>query len=557
MKDWIRDLKIGKKLLGAFAIVIALYSITAITAGINIKSLENSINNLYSGPFANVEASQEIRYDVQCNRRSLLLLSDTEDVDAKAQLADVEERISRIDKNLEKLSTGYVSGRKKVDKLLAEYEKLEVPRDKIATLLEAGKREEALALCLGEYEEQSQIVIDLLKEVVEAASIDAEETLEDVQQQTTRVIVVLVLISVVCILISIALCIAITRSIVNPIRELKKASGSISKGNLDIQLSYSSKNELGQLCEDIRNTADALSLYVSEIRRGMEALGHGQLNYQSDVEFVGDFIAVGNTMRKIGELLRDAMSQIASSAEQVSGGAEQVSSGAQVLAQGASEQASSIEELAVNINEIAENAKASAQKTAKSSKLTQTVSEKIYENNDQMKELTGSIYEIKDNSKEITGILKEIENIAFQTNILALNASVEAARAGEAGRGFSVVAGEVRRLATKTTEAAKMTSELIDRNASVVNKGIAIVDETADSLTKSVEGTKDVTRMVNEIAETFTQQADAIIQIRKNVEMISDIVQGNSATSEESAAASEELSAQAQILKSLVEQFEI
>ncbi len=126
--------------------------------------------------------------------------------------------------------------------------------------------------------------------------------------------------------------------------------------------------------------------------------------------------------------------------------------------------------------------------------------------------LTESIYEIKENSKEITSILKEIENIAFQTNILALNASVEAARAGEAGRGFSVVAGEVRRLATKTTEADKMTAELIDRNANVVNKGITIVNETADGLTKSVEGAKTATKMVNEIAETFTQQANAIVR---------------------------------------------
>lgn len=557
MKDWIKNLKIGKKLIAAFGVVILLYSVTGITAGINIKSLAVSINELYNGPVANVEASQEIQYDVECNRRSLLLLTDVENTDEETELANINDRITRIDENLAQISSGHVSGKEKVEELLTEYKKLRVPRNKIMTLLEAGKREEALNICLNDYEVQSQVVIELLREVVDAASDDAEETLADVQSQTTRVIIVLIMTSFICILISIALCIAITRSIVNPIRELKKASSSIAEGELDIELSYTSENELGKLCEDIRNTATALSLYITEIREGMEALGQGKLNYQSDVQFVGDFIAVGYTMNTIGELLGDAMSQIAGSAEQVSSGAEQVSNGAQVLAQGASEQASSIEELAVNINEIAENARESAKKSVKSSELTQTVSKKIYENNDQMKALTESIYEIKDNSKEITGILKEIENIAFQTNILALNASVEAARAGEAGRGFSVVAGEVRRLATKTTEAAKMTAELIDRNSNVVNKGINIVEEAADSLTKSVEGTKDVTRMVDEIAETFTQQADAIVQIRKSVEMISDIVQGNSATSEESAAASEELSAQAQILKSLVEQFEI
>ena len=174
-----------------------------------------------------------------------------------------------------------------------------------------------------------------------------------------------------------------------------------------------------------------------------------------------------------------------------------------------------------------------------------------------MKRMVAVIEEIKKNSGEIGGIVKEIEDIAFQTNILALNASVEAARAGEAGRGFSVVANEIRRLAAKTSSASKLTAQLAQKNTVTVEEGIQEAGDTAKSLMKVVDGMQNVTIMSDRISDASVQQAEAIVQIRKSIEQISDIVQGNSATSEESAAASEELSAQAHLLKDLVERFEI
>ena len=233
-----------------------------------------------------------------------------------------------------------------------------------------------------------------------------------------------------------------------------------------------------------------------------------------------------------------------------------MSNSSQVLAQGASEQAGSIEELAVSINEIAESVKNNADSAVDSSRQAALVGQKLEECDGQMESLMKTIHEVKNNSGQITGIVRQIEDIAFQTNILALNAAVEAARAGEAGRGFSVVAEEVRRLATKTTGASKLTAELVEKNSDAVSDGMEAVNLTARTLKDSVEGARQVSRNMDKISETSVQQADAITQIRRSVELISEIVQGNSATSEESAAASEELSAQAQILKELVEKFE-
>ena len=370
-------------------------------------------------------------------------------------------------------------------------------------------------------------------------------------------VVLLALLSVICVFITIVLWIVITRSIILPVKEVKEAANDIANGQLNTRISYTSKNELGELADDVRTTAQSLSSYVTDIQRGLEALGSGKLNYKSDVDYKGEFITVKNSMNNITLMLRDSIQQISSSAEQVSGGAEQVSNNAQAMAQGASEQASSIEELAVSINEIAAGVKENADNAVKSSELADAVGCKIMDSNEQMERLTETVRQVKKNSSEITGIVKEIEDIAFQTNILALNASVEAARAGEAGRGFAVVAGEVRRLASKTSGASKLTAQLVEKNTDAVDAGIAAVNVTAEAMRESVDGAQKVNEMVEMISGASQQQADAIAQIRRSVELISDIVQGNSATSEESAAASEELSAQAQILKALVEQFEI
>ena len=216
-----------------------------------------------------------------------------------------------------------------------------------------------------------------------------------------------------------------------------------------------------------------------------------------------------------------------------------------------------MEELAVSINEIAESVRDNADNAVESSRLSDKVGNSLIESDKQMQALIQAVNHVKLNSTEITKIVQEIEDIAFQTNILALNASVEAARAGDAGRGFSVVAGEIRRLAAKTTAASKLTAELIDKNSEAVDVGMKTAESTAETLKESVTGAQKVNGMVEKISEVCIQQADAIAQIRKSIELISDIVQGNSATSEESAAASEELSAQAQVLKEMAEQFEL
>lgn len=558
MKDYFTNMKIGNKLILAFTVILTLYVVTVAASVINGKFMSDRMTQLYEGPFVNVEVSLEILANIQNTQKNMLLLAATDRVeDREGLIRETVAVIQSTERNLDTLTSGYVSGPEKVAKLEEAYAKLVAPRDKVVSLLNEGNPEEALNVYFSEYSVYSADVLSALSEVVQACSDDASGSLATGQEINMRILFLICLLAALIIAFAIFLCNIITKSILKPINEVKEAANKIANGQLDTNLTYQAENELGQLADDIRSTANALNSYVAEIQTGMSALGNGKLNYRTTVKYRGDFIAVGEAMNEIAGLLKESMQQISSSAEQVSGGAEQVSMGAQVLAQGASEQAGSIEELAVSMNEISDSVKENAENALKSSRLADEVGLDLQRSNELMDALLLNIQAVQDNSREITGIVKEIEDIAFQTNILALNASVEAARAGDAGRGFSVVAGEIRRLASKTTEASKLTAQLVSRNSESVQDGMKAVNAAALTMRESVKGAQEVNQMVDKISEVSVMQADAIVQIEKSVEMISDIVQKNTAITEESAAASEELSAQAQILKELVEQFEV
>lgn len=541
----------------AFLSIILLYVVTVTVAIVNVETISSRMEAIYADQFANVQSSLRMTASLRAVGRNIAIMAATDGlVDEDEYLQNTRELIRDEEDALSRLSTGYITSPEKMKELNEKFQILAETRTRIMTLLESGQDEKVLSLYAEEYLPRSNEVRVVLSEVADLSAKETEASIEAEHHSNHRIIVMLVAFSAACVAATIFICAMITRNIVGPINEVKEAANTISNGNLNITLRYRSKDELGQLADDIRHTAQVLYSYVSEIQSGLTALGNGRLNYHSDVEFKGDFVAVSNGLNEISRLLCNSLQQINSSAEQVSLGAEQVSNSSQALAQGASEQAGSIEELAVSINEIAQSVKNNADSAVDSSRQAAQVGQKLEECDGQMETLMQTIHQVKDNSGQITGIVRQIEDIAFQTNILALNAAVEAARAGEAGRGFSVVAEEVRRLAAKTTGASKLTAELIEKNSDAVGEGMKAVNVTAQTLKASVEGARQVSQKMDKISETSVQQADAITQIRKSVELISEIVQGNSATSEESAAASEELSAQAQVLKELVEKYE-
>lgn len=370
----------------------------------------------------------------------------------------------------------------------------------------------------------------------------------------------LIVADIVIVLLSFATEVYVIESITRPVKKMDKAAQRIAAGELDVSVDYQAKNELGSLVANFNKTAVQLNKYgnyIQEITSVLNEIASGNLDFHLTYDYKGEFAAVKDALNHLSTSLNDTLGQINLAADQVAGGANQVSSASQALSQGTTEQASSVEELAATINDISERVKSSAASARNASDKVNEVSGQLMGSNRQMQEMITAMGDISNSSEKIGRIIKTIEDIAFQTNILALNAAVEAAHAGEAGKGFAVVAEEVRNLASKSSEASKDTAQLIQTSLNAVEHGSKIANETAQSLTEVVEGTKVITDGIATFATTSKEQSVAIEQVTQGVEQVSSVIQTNTATSEESAAASEELSGQAQMLKNLVAQFKL
>jgi len=345
--------------------------------------------------------------------------------------------------------------------------------------------------------------------------------------------------------------ITITKIVKNGLAELKRGADAIAKGDVEVILEKKNNDEFGAVIDDFQ-VAIANIKYQAQIAQEVAAG-----NMSVDVTPRSDVDVMGHALKQMVEQNRNTLVGIKEAADQVSSSAGQIASASEALAEGSTEQAASIEEVTASIADVADKTKQNAMQANEAATLmTQAIAE-VKKGNIEMQNMVKAMDDINVSSESISKIIKVIDDIAFQTNILALNAAVEAARAGEAGKGFAVVAEEVRNLAAKSSSAAAETAEMIEDSIKKVNAGSRIADDTAKALDELSEVVARSESLVSDIAMASNHQATAIAQIDIAVGQVSQVVQTNSATSEEAAAASVEMAEQANKVKELVSAYNL
>ncbi len=389
-------------------------------------------------------------------------------------------------------------------------------------------------------------------------SIAIEASQREFKSTLDRSILLTILVVFLVVLATFPVAVLVGRSISGPIRACVLRLEKLAEGDLHTASPVvRSRDETAELTKALDTTMHRLNDVVQDVSHHLGKMGQGDFRENITRTYRGDFVAIEKSMKAIHGSLRDTLLQISQSAETVASSAGQVSTGAQSLSQGATEQASAIHELSSTVTGIAQNARQTAAAAEEAGLFANQADAQLGISVDYVKELNSAMEKISSSSAEISKIISTIESIAFQTNILALNASVEAARAGSAGKGFAVVSSEVRSLASKSDEAAKATKELIESSIATVMEGSQVVSRVTESLNKANSIAQNVSVKMNVVVEAVESQTEAISQVTDGINQISSVVQDTSSTSVESAATSQELSKQSLLMNNLVRKFRL
>ncbi|MEL7625190.1 MAG: methyl-accepting chemotaxis protein [Clostridiales bacterium] len=563
MMNIMKNLSVSKKLVLGFGIMLILLMVSAALFMFSIGSIGGQVRLYENYTVPNSEQIRAMQVNLQNTLNKLLEALLSEDVkyteeslnlaqnygqataDALAAFKDTQRNEDKEEalRSLSDMITEAAAKRGEITELI-----------RIGT--EAAHRQ-ALRLYWQEYQPRIERITESLLDFSATQKAQADQQSIDAEAMMRLAWVMFIFCTAVSLFLTVAVVIAIRQSILNPVREIVGAYEEIAEGNIKTAVSYESKDEMGQMAKLIRESNKMQSGFIEDVIEKLMKISDGDLQIQVDLDYPNDFAVLKIAIEKTVANLNRIMANINAVAGQVSIGASQVAGGAQALAAGSTEQAASLEELHASASEIARQAKQNLANVEAAAQYMEQASAGVSIGNEHMGQLTEAMADIDASSRQIVSITKIIEDIAFQTNILALNATIEAARAGAAGKGFGVVADEVRNLAAKSAEAARQTAELIQNSVDRVSKGTQITEQTAALLQEVGMSTLKVAESFTKIEDASTRQVSAIEQINQGLSQVSSVVQTNAATAEENSATSEEMAAQAAALREEVGRFKL
>lgn len=547
----IENESIGKKISHSFNIIITLMIIAMICSMLAIVSMASRTNKLYDSPYkvSNISSSIELNLkELDNNLYKAVSTTDALKKEHYINLADTEAE--SLQNNIEILKRIFPDNEALVNDLSENVTMLEPIRQEACSLIKAGENSKSIKLLQDSYTLQMVLSRNSILAIRDKAEIDAKEFVNNSNTYRNLSLLAIFIVILVIVYISTLVGKILRQSLLEGINNIKNISKSLLEGNLRINSTYVSRDEMGEMSDDLIQALKMLTSYINDITGNLERLSNLDLNItlNTSIDYKGDFSHIQKSLDKIISSLNSTFHDMRQAVDFTASSSEQLAVTTEMLSEGSVEQAKAVEDLLSSFTRVLTQVQKNTSHSYEADKFSDKTRNIVIDGSDKMTSLMQFMKEITSSSKQIAKIVNTIEDIAAQTNLLALNAAIEAARAGEAGNGFAVVAEEVKTLASQSSEAVKNTTQIINKSLDVVMHGEDLAKETANALTIIVNNVDDTANLLRQIAMESKDQANAIEKMKDNVNKISNVVQINSATAEEIAASTQELASQSQLI---------